>query len=65
MPSSEISNTKRFYYVLESIKYNMEIYIGYTTDDLRKRIKEHNQGLSKSTKPYRPWRLIYYEAWLE
>jgi len=34
------------------------------TVDLRKRLKEHNQGLNKSTKPYRPWKLIYYEACL-
>ncbi len=37
--------------------------MGYTTD-LRKRLKEHNQGFDKSTKPYRPWKLIYYEACL-
>ncbi len=37
--------------------------MGYTTD-LRQRLKEHNQGLSQSTKPYRPWDLIYYEACL-
>jgi putative endonuclease len=34
------------------------------TVDLRKRLKEHNQGLNKSTKTYRPWKLIYYEACL-
>lgn len=49
-------------YVLQSIK-DGNLYIGYTTD-LRKRLKEHNQGLNKSTKPYIPWRLIYYEACL-
>jgi putative endonuclease len=51
-----------YVYVLESLK-NKDIYIGYT-NDLRKRVKEHNQGLSKSTKPYAPWKLIYYEACL-
>lgn len=49
-------------YVLQS-KKNNKLYIGYTTD-LRKRLKEHNQGLNESTKPYRPWELIYYEACL-
>lgn len=49
-----------YVYVLESLK-NRELYIGYSTD-LRERVKEHNQGLSFSTKPYRPWQLIYYEA---
>ncbi|MBI3290722.1 GIY-YIG nuclease family protein [Candidatus Falkowbacteria bacterium] len=51
-----------YVYVLESEKHK-ELYIGYTRD-LRFRIKEHNQGLNKSTKPYRPWKLIYYEACL-
>ncbi|MBU2472685.1 GIY-YIG nuclease family protein [Patescibacteria group bacterium] len=49
-------------YVLQS-KKNKNLYVGYTKD-LRKRLIEHNQGLNKSTKPYRPWELIYYEACL-
>jgi len=49
-------------YILQSIK-NGNLYTGYTAD-LKKRLKEHNQGLSKSTKSYRPWKLIYYEACL-
>lgn len=43
---------------------NGNLYTGYTTD-LRKRLKEHNQGLNRSTKPYRSWKLIYYEACLD
>jgi putative endonuclease len=38
--------------------------VGYTTE-LRKRLKEHNQGLNRSTKTFRPWRLIYCEACLD
>ena len=49
-------------YVLQSIK-NGSLYKGYTVN-LRKRLKEHNQGLNKSTKPYMPWKLVYYEACL-
>jgi len=63
MPGSENSKVIMYYvYVLESIKHG-DSYIGYT-NDLRRRLKEHNQGLNKSTKPYLPWRLIYYEACL-
>ena len=51
-----------YVYILESIK-NRNLYIGYT-NDLRKRFEEHNRGLNFSTKPYLPWRLIYYEACL-
>ena len=50
-------------YVIQSLK-NKSLYIGYTVD-LRKRLIEHNQGLNRSTKPYRPWQLIYYEACLD
>jgi len=52
-----------FYYVylLESVKYG-NLYIGYTSD-LNKRLKEHNHGLNFSTKPHRPWKLIFYEAY--
>ncbi|MSR87866.1 MAG: GIY-YIG nuclease family protein [Candidatus Zambryskibacteria bacterium] len=46
-------------YVLESKEG--ELYTGYT-GDLKKRVDEHNQGLNSSTKRYRPWKLIYYEA---
>ncbi len=52
-----------YIYLLESCR-NKEKYIGYTTD-LRKRLVEHNQGLTVSTKRYRPWKLIYYEACIE
>ncbi len=48
-------------YVLQSKKDKSHIYIGYT-EDLRNRFIKHNQGLNKSTKPYIPWKLIYYEA---
>ncbi len=49
-----------YVYVLESIQ-TRGLYIGYT-NDLKKRLEEHNHGLNVSTKPYRPYRLIYYEA---
>ena len=43
MPRREISNIMFYNYILESIKDN-NLYAGYTID-LRKRLKEHNQGL--------------------
>lgn len=51
-----------FFYIIKSRK-SKKLYLGYT-NDLRKRIKEHNQGLSKATKPYIPWYIVYYEAYL-
>ncbi len=50
-----------YFYILKSLK-NKKLYLG-STNDLRKRIKEHNSSLSKATKPYIPWKLIYYEAY--
>jgi putative endonuclease len=50
-------------YVIYAIKssFDHRIYVGFTID-LEKRIKEHNQGRTKSTKGFRPWVLIYYET---
>ena len=55
----------KFYYVyvLQSEK-NGSLYIG-STDDLRRRYKEHNRGYVEATKHKRPWKLIYYEACLD
>ena len=62
MPSSEISNF--FYvYVLRSLTRNT-MYKGYT-NNLKRRLVEHNKGMVTSTKPYLPWKLIYYEAYLD
>ena len=39
------------------------MYIGYT-NDLKRRLKEHNEGKNFSTAPRKPFKLIYYEAYL-
>ena len=36
------------------------IYVGFS-HNLTRRIQEHNNGKTKSTKGYRPWKLFYYE----
>lgn len=51
-----------YVYILRSLK-NESFYIGYSTD-LKKRIKQHNNGENQSTKPFRPYKLIFYEAFL-
>jgi putative endonuclease len=40
-----------------------KLYKGLTRD-LRVRLDKHNNGNVKSTKPGVPWRLIYYQAFL-
>ena len=44
-------------YVLYSIKFD-RLYIGLT-NNLKRRLMEHNLGKSKSTKPYLPYKLIH------
>ncbi len=51
-----------YVYVLKS-KATERFYIGETAD-LKNRLERHNSGKVKSTKPYKPWELIYYEAHL-
>ena len=49
-----------YVYILQST-LNHKLYKGIT-EDLRKRLLEHNEGKVKSTKSGKPWELIYYEA---
>jgi putative endonuclease len=51
-----------YVYLIQSLKNN-DLYIGFTSD-LKRRFSDHSKGLSQATKPNRPWRLIYYEAYL-
>lgn len=45
-------------YILQSQK-NLKHYIG-STNDLSRRLKEHNKGTGSTfTKLHRPWKLIY------
>jgi putative endonuclease len=49
-------------YILKS-KKDGKFYTG-STKDLRKRLKQHNDGLSTYTKGRGPFEIIYYEACL-
>ena len=51
-----------YVYILKSNKDD-NLYIGYT-NDLRRRLKEHNTSFSKATKSRLPLKLVYYEAYL-
>lgn len=51
-----------YVYILKSTERH-RLYIGKTTD-LKRRVKEHNTGQNTSTKSYRPWELIFYEAYV-
>ncbi|MBI2974970.1 MAG: GIY-YIG nuclease family protein [Deltaproteobacteria bacterium] len=49
-----------YVYVLRSLKKNW-LYTGYS-NDFKRRIEEHRNGMVVSTKPYLPVELVYYEA---
>jgi len=51
-----------YVYVLQSLK-DGQFYTGFT-DNLDRRIGEHNRGEEPSTKPRVPFKLVYYEACL-
>lgn len=49
-------------YVLQSIRKSY-LYIGYSTN-LEKRFKQHNNGECLASKRYAPYKLIFYEAFV-
>lgn len=48
-------------YILKSLKDPTKSYVGLTIKQVKERLREHNKGLSKSTKTNKPWELIYFE----
>ena len=48
-------------YILKSSR-DEDLYVG-STNDLRRRVREHNQGRSQSTSWRGPFELLYYEAY--
>ena len=52
-----------YIYVLRSV-HDDGFYIGYTSN-LRRRLRQHSEGNSFATSYRGPWKLIYYEAYLE
>ena len=50
-----------YVYVIQSLK-DKTTYIGYT-ENLEKRIIEHNQGKTKSIKHKLPFQMVYKEAY--
>ena len=50
-----------FVYVIRST-INGYFYVGMS-EDVAKRIVQHNAGSTKSTKPYKPWELFFFESY--
>ncbi|MEK7607719.1 MAG: GIY-YIG nuclease family protein [Patescibacteria group bacterium] len=52
-----------FVYILKSSK-DENLYVG-STSNLKKRFQEHNSGQVQSTKPRRPFKMVYIEGYAE
>jgi putative endonuclease len=63
MPSNKTSQVFFYTYVLRSLKDGYA-YVGYT-NNLKKRLEEHQKGKSFATRPRQPLKLIYFEACLD
>ncbi|MBU4380644.1 GIY-YIG nuclease family protein [Candidatus Parcubacteria bacterium] len=50
-----------YVYIIQSVSNPNKTYVGYT-EDLKKRIFEHNIGANKSTENFKPWKLLSYIA---
>ena len=48
-------------YILESIKAPGEFYRGHT-EDLKRRVAEHNAGKCPHTSKFKPWKVRFYAA---
>ncbi|MCK6418375.1 MAG: GIY-YIG nuclease family protein [Alphaproteobacteria bacterium] len=54
----------KYVYILQSLKEEERFYTGSTVD-LKRRLEEHNQGLSIHTNKFKPWKLKTYIAFDE
>jgi len=52
-----------YVYLIESLQ-DHSWYIGYTPDSPFTRLNKHNSGTEYYTKRKFPWKLVYYEAYL-
>lgn len=52
-----------YVYILKSLK-DRSLYIGYSAD-LKKRFADHNNGKSLATKYRKPYKLVFYEAFID
>ena len=48
-----------YVYAIQSLKKDW-LYVGIT-DNLERRLEQHNKGYNRSTKPYLPFQLVYFE----
>lgn len=50
-----------YVYIIQSINSPHQIYVG-CTEDIKKRLSNHNSGTTPHTDKYKPWKLVVYIA---
>ncbi len=53
-----------YVYIIKSINFPDQAYIGYTTN-LLERLETHNSGGSIHTAKYKPWELVMYLGFVD
>jgi len=53
--------SKYYVYILKSINFE-KTYIGFT-DNLERRLTQHNKGYNVFSKRFMPWKIIYTEIY--
>ena len=54
----------QYVYLLESTAFADKRCVG-VTNDLRRRLRDHNAGRSKHTAKFAPWRIVTYVAFAD
>jgi len=52
-----------YVYILKSINSPNQVYVG-SSSDIKKRLESHNSGANKHTRKFRPWKIIWYSAFV-
>src|SRR5438445_5517428 len=50
-----------YVYIIRSVEFPDQEYTG-ATEDLKRRISDHNTGKSSHTAKFKPWKLVWYCA---
>jgi predicted GIY-YIG superfamily endonuclease len=53
-----------YVYLIRSINYPNQKYIGWT-EDLQRRLHDHNSGSFCHTKQYKPWKIVVFVQFLD
>ena len=52
-----------YFYIIQSLKKSDYFYQG-STENMKRRLTEHNEGRVQSTRPYHPYKLVYCEVYV-